>query len=159
MHVLAGFLFLTRSPLQGEASGRDISLALPGMLAGGIAFRFAPSTQFWPWWAELIFVVGIAWTALSLIVLGRSFAILPALRKVVFRGPYRLIRHPAYLGELVIGLSCWIAGLNVLAGIAFLILIPATVWRVIAEERTLQKSDAYAAYMQLVPWRLVPRVW
>lgn len=159
MHLVAGVLFLTRAPLKAEASVRDICQAFPGMLAGGVAFRFAPATHHWPWWAEGLFVIGITWTAVSLLALGRSFAILPALRAVVFRGPYRWMRHPAYLGELVIGLSCWIAGLGWFAGLAFLALIPATAWRIIAEERVLRKSEAYGDYMQQVPWRLVPGIW
>lgn len=159
MHLLAGYLFISRSPLKAEASMRDMFLSLPSMIAGGCAFRFAPATQDWSWWAQGLFVAGIAWTAVSLFTLGRSFAILPALREVVTRGPYRWLRHPAYLGELFIGLGCWVAGPNLLTGLAFLALIPTTLWRIAAEERTLRQSDAYWEYVAKVPWRLVPWVW
>lgn len=159
MHLLAGYLFFTRSPLKADAPLRDIGQALPGMLAGGCAFRFAPPTHGWPWWAEVMFVAGTLWAATSLLALGRSFAILPALRDVVIRGPYQWMRHPAYLGELAIGLSCWLAGRSLPAGMAFLALIPATVWRIIAEERTLRKSEVYGNYANQVPWRLIPGIW
>lgn len=159
MHLLAAFLFFTRSPLKVEASVGDIGKAIPGMLAGGCAFRFAPATQGWSWWAQGLFAAGILWTAVSLLALGRNFAILPGLRQVTKGGPYRWTRHPAYLGELVIGFSCWLAGLSWPAGLAFLALIPATIWRIHAEERTLQKSDEYRDYAGYVRWRLVPGIW
>jgi protein-S-isoprenylcysteine O-methyltransferase Ste14 len=40
-----------------------------------------------------------AWAALAL---GRSFSLLPQARTLVTRGPYRYVRHPIYLGGLLI---------------------------------------------------------
>ena len=37
----------------------------------------------------------------SLIVLGFSFSIAPEDRGIVARGPYRFVRHPMYLGEVL----------------------------------------------------------
>ena len=53
-------------------------------------------------------LVGQGITSLGLLLvlwtmgtLGRSFGIAPANRGIIMNGPYRFIRHPMYLGELI----------------------------------------------------------
>ena len=48
---------------------------------------------------------GLAFSLASVAVLGRCFGILPDVRGLVVRGPYRLVRHPLYLGELTAALG------------------------------------------------------
>jgi protein-S-isoprenylcysteine O-methyltransferase Ste14 len=81
-------------------------------------------------------------------------------QKVISSGPYALIRHPMYLGVLVMILGVPLAlgswwGLGVLA-----LLAPGLVWRILDEERVLKKDlPGYVAYTQKVRYRLVPYVW
>jgi protein-S-isoprenylcysteine O-methyltransferase Ste14 len=49
-----------------------------------------------------IAVVGSCWMLASVFALGTCFGILPEARGLVTRGPYRLIRHPLYLGEITV---------------------------------------------------------
>jgi len=103
-----------------------------------------------------VFAAGAALTGWSLAALGRSFAILPAHRPVVTRGPYRLVRHPVYAGELVMWCAAcatvgWLPGLALAcAGVAALGI------RIHAEERELRVDPAYVAYARRVPDRLLP---
>ena len=68
---------------------------------------------------------------------------------LVTTGPYRLVRHPIYLGLIVLALgqalafSNWFAGLIVLVGI-----VPTFVWRAGAEETLLSCTfgERYALY-------------
>jgi protein-S-isoprenylcysteine O-methyltransferase Ste14 len=79
----------------------------------------------------------------------------------VTRGPYALIRHPAYAAGIMIVLASGIALGSWLAA-AFLAAIglPFLLYRTITEDRVLQTQlPGYADYAQRVRWRLAPGVW
>jgi len=52
--------------------------------------------------ALLVSVVGYAVAVWSVVCLGRSFALLVSVRTLVRRGPYRYVRHPMYLGYILL---------------------------------------------------------
>ena len=91
-------------------------------------------------------VIGPAVALWGILCLGRSFGIFVEVRKMVFRGPYRWVRHPMYLGWM-----CMCAGLA-LAGCsaAYLILVPIHIclmaYRARLEEAQL--SDYSAEYRE-----------
>ncbi|HLK39147.1 MAG TPA: isoprenylcysteine carboxylmethyltransferase family protein, partial [Polyangiaceae bacterium] len=79
---------------------------------------------------------------------------------VVDTGPYAMVRHPMYVGGLVLvagiplSLGSWIGLVTVPPFAAIL------VWRLLDEERFLTRQLAgYAAYRQRTRYRLIPRVW
>jgi protein-S-isoprenylcysteine O-methyltransferase Ste14 len=81
-------------------------------------------------------------------------------QKVIATGPYALVRHPMYIGALVMLVGVPLA-LGSLWGL--LALVPMTivlVWRLLDEERLLAKDLAgYAEYQSKVRYHLLPRIW
>jgi protein-S-isoprenylcysteine O-methyltransferase Ste14 len=93
----------------------------------------------------------------SLVTLGNRFGIAPADRGLVVRGPYRLVRHPMYLGELVLRVSLVAASPQLwIALVTLLALGGIQIVRALREETIIA---GYKAYSNQVRYRLVPGVW
>jgi protein-S-isoprenylcysteine O-methyltransferase Ste14 len=81
-------------------------------------------------------------------------------QKVISTGLYARIRHPMYLGVLIMMIGVPLAlgsfwGLVILAGI-----LPGLIWRILDEERYLRANlPGYVEYMQKVRFRLLPYLW
>ena len=106
-------------------------------------------------------IVGIVVRQWAISVLGRFFSLdvrVQTDHRVVERGPYRLVRHPAYTGSILtllgmtLALKTWGATilLAVIFGIAF-------GYRIHIEEETLsaELGSDYASYMKRTK-RLIP---
>lgn len=81
-------------------------------------------------------------------------------QKVISTGPYALMRHPMYVGVLIMVIGVPLA-LDSWWGLAILLLtVPILMWRILDEEQLLKKElSGYAAYTQQVRYRLVPYLW
>ena len=81
-------------------------------------------------------------------------------QKVISSGPYALVRHPMYVGVLVMMAGVPLA-LGSLWGLAVLaIVVPGLVWRILDEEKLLKKDLAgYTEYIHKVRYRLIPYLW
>lgn len=80
---------------------------------------------------------------------------------VVETGPYRLVRHPAYTGFLLVGLGIGLAlGSVVALVLLFVPTLVATMYRVVVEEAALCEGlgEPYAAYMKRTK-RFIPHVY
>ncbi len=85
--------------------------------------------------------------------------LLPAQRGVVIGGPYRLVRHPIYLGYLIGHIGFLLTNFSSRNLVVLLLLYAAQVVRILREESVLSASSpAYQNYQQKVRWRLVPGV-
>lgn len=159
LHFIVGVLVWSRAPLQRGGSKLACVAALPGVIAGGGVFLLAPDPERWSSLAQVVFGIGGMFTVVSLCFLGRSFAILPAIRSIIVRGPYRVIRHPVYAGELVMVVGCCLSLSNWLMVGAFALTLALVCLRIHAEERELLREDAYQRYAQQVRFRLLPALW
>ncbi|MDP8914722.1 MAG: isoprenylcysteine carboxylmethyltransferase family protein [Pseudomonadota bacterium] len=90
--------------------------------------------------------------------LNRSFGIVAANRGVKSRGPYRLVRHPMYLGYfitqtsfLLLSMSIWNVAVYGIGWIALLL-------RMDAEEAFLSRDAQYRDYAESVRYRLIPGI-
>lgn len=101
----------------------------------------------------------LAWAGAVLVLrsraeLGSAWSLLPKADRdagLITTGPYRLVRHPIYLGLTVlaagnaIGFGSWLALLVVLSGI-----VPTFAWRARVEEQQLSRmfGERFAVYRQ-----------
>ncbi len=114
-----------------------------------------------PWMVHPVFPViqwmgvGVGWLSLGLIfwahaALGENFS--PSLGKayrLVQEGPYRYIRHPIYVGYIVLFLAVdMMTGWWLMMLLGELILLSLVLWRLPLEESYLEETfqDAYRAY-------------
>lgn len=79
---------------------------------------------------------------------------------VILTGPYALVRHPMYVGGLVMILGIPLALGSWLGLLMVVLFAPVMTWRILDEEKVLAKNlPGYAEYLDKVKYRLVPFVW
>jgi protein-S-isoprenylcysteine O-methyltransferase Ste14 len=107
--------------------------------------------------SSAVVMAGTLFTIWSLATLGRCFGLFPEVRGLVLRGPYRLVRHPVYLGEGISALGLLLAKPHPLVVGLFVLFMALQYWRTIYEERALSAAfpSDYPAYARRVP-RLMP---
>ena len=107
---------------------------------------------------DVVALAAWGWLLVSFVTLGRCFGLLPEARGLVTRGPYRLVRHPVYLGEFGAMAGLLIASStarNLGVAVAF---VAAQAVRMRLEERALaDEFPEYASYAGQTP-RLLPRL-
>lgn len=75
-------------------------------------------------------------------------------------GPYQYVRHPGYVGAVLMGLSAPLALGSWWSAAAILPALVLIIRRLRIEERLLSAElEGYAEYMQKVRYRLLPGVW
>ncbi|MBV9326887.1 MAG: isoprenylcysteine carboxylmethyltransferase family protein [Chloroflexi bacterium] len=104
-------------------------------------------------------IVGTLWATWSVATLGRCFGLFPEVRGLVTRGPYRLVRHPVYLGEIVSAVGLMLARPHVVLVLLFVAFVGLQYWRTVYEERALCNAfpNDYPVYARHVA-RLIPGV-
>ena len=109
--------------------------------------------------SSVVVLLGTLFTIWSLAVLGRCFGLFPEVRGLVLRGPYRLVRHPVYLGEVVASLGLLLAKPHPLVIALVAVFVGLQYLRTVYEERALSAAypAEYPAYTLRVP-RLLPGV-
>jgi protein-S-isoprenylcysteine O-methyltransferase Ste14 len=97
--------------------------------------------------ADVLLVTGTAWSIWSLRTLGKNLSVIAQARDVVAHGPYRWVRHPLYIGEIVSSLGLAIAATTVSATCAWLLLVALQIYRAHHEEQILLGTlPTYATY-------------
>jgi protein-S-isoprenylcysteine O-methyltransferase Ste14 len=108
--------------------------------------------------SDLCLAVGMILALYSLTYLGKRFSIVPEARGLVTTGPYQLVRHPIYLGEIIAGVGLILPTLFSLHLLLFAVFLGAQIARTTFEERILRATypqyEAYAAHTR----RLIPFV-
>ena len=136
-------------------------------VVAGLNFRFGwpPEVAVWLQVTGLVLYV-LGWAIhLWAMAANRYFALVVRIQTdrgqtVATGGPYRYVRHPGYVGGILISVaaalvlgSAWALIPGALGGLLLVI-------RTILEDRTLQRElDGYCEYAGRVRYRLLPGVW
>jgi protein-S-isoprenylcysteine O-methyltransferase Ste14 len=160
--VVLVVMFTVRRVPQPAASGLYPRFAAMAGTFLSVGFLLLPQRElsYGFYLASLLLVIaGTGFAIYAALVLGRSLSILPEARRLVTSGPYALIRHPLYLGEMVA-----LTGVAVQYLSAWALLLLALVWafqlqRMTYEELVLSRVfPEYEDYMTRKA-RLVPGVY
>jgi len=148
-YALIIWCYLRRGP--AVATSRSISASVIAVLATFTPFAFpllagaAPGTAR-QLTADVLLVAGTAWSVWSLRYLGKNLSVIAQARGVADRGPYRLVRHPLYAGEIVSALGLALAAGTVAAAGLWVALIGMQAYRALREEQVL--LDALPGYRE-----------
>ena len=97
--------------------------------------------------SDVLVVSGTAWAVWSVGSLGRNISVLAQARGVADTGPYRWVRHPLYLGEIVSALGLALAANSYAAIGLWLAMVGLQVYRALREEQVLLLAlPAYRSY-------------
>jgi protein-S-isoprenylcysteine O-methyltransferase Ste14 len=158
--ALMGVLSLVRFPPRSAMVDARSVLATVAMVIIPVLMRpGTSSTGLLADCAIIVEFIGVAFTQISRLYLGRHFGLLPANRGVVSSGPFRLIRHPIYSGWLFLIIGYVMAyptprniGIPVLS-------LPFLIWRMDLEEKLLSHDPEYRTYVAKTRYRLIPGIY
>jgi len=165
---------LLESPVSMRVSsdderGEDRGTLLLNAVSRGLAVVAALALpSLWTRWngaqtaGLVLFVAGFGFRLAAIRQLGRFYS--HKVRRaegheIIDQGPYRVVRHPAYLGVIAAHLGFALVFLNPWSALAVAVLvIPAFVWRIHVEEPMLMQIPGYAEYARDHA-RLLPGLW
>jgi protein-S-isoprenylcysteine O-methyltransferase Ste14 len=124
-----------------------------------VYLQWVPGEPAWPLCGLVLVTLAAFLSIASLFSLGRRFGVFPALRGLITKGPYRLVRHPMYLAYVIADIGYNVQEWNV--GTSLLVMAGwiALVYRIHAEERVLSQDAGWSNYIASVRHRLIPGLW
>ncbi|AXS39744.1 isoprenylcysteine carboxylmethyltransferase family protein [Breoghania sp. L-A4] len=144
-----------------------VSLGYPMVIVAGLDHRFGWSPEF-PLWLVVpgfvLIVLGYAFASWALAENRFFFSVVTVQTDrghvVCDTGPYRIVRHPGYAGNIppLLGIVLALGSVWALVPAAVALIIAVT--RTALEDRTLQEElPGYRDYSQRVRYRLIPGIY
>jgi protein-S-isoprenylcysteine O-methyltransferase Ste14 len=109
--------------------------------------------------ADTLIGAGVLLALAAALVLGRSFDLFPALRRVKTRYVYQIVRHPIYLSALVLRLGYVLKNPSIYNAVLLLLVAVLYDRRAKYEEDILSHDHSYVEYLQQVKYRFVPGIY
>ncbi len=157
--AIMGILSFVRTPPRSTLVNARTVATTAGMLLLPCLMRpIGPSVGGLAVGGVVLELLGIALTQVARVYMGRSFGVLPANRGVVSKGPFSSVRHPIYIGWLVLSIGYAMSYPTARNILLIAITLPFMVWRIEQEETHLSADPEYSVYRRRVRFRLWPGV-
>lgn len=134
----------------------DWGMAFSATCLSLLARPFPGQSHSWDQVAILLTILGLTTQLIAKFTLGRRFGVVAANRGLCMSGPYRLVRHPIYLGYILLHSGFFLLNPTLWNLTVFATLYSLQIPRILAEERLLGQDPEYQTYMQKVRSRLIP---
>jgi len=148
--VLAGMFFLAILGVASLDAGRHhwtAPLPVPAYVAAYMALVLAYGIVLWAMWTNRFFS--------SVVRIQTDLG-----HHVVQDGPYRFVRHPGYVGAILLGLASAVVLGSLWSLIPAGLMAMLVTVRTALEDATLQRElPGYSEYARKVRYRLMPGVW
>lgn len=99
---------------------------------------------------------GLGFNISAKLFLNRSFGMVAANRGVKRGGPYKLVRHPMYLGYTTTQLGFLLMAFSLTNFSIYVLLWTVQVLRIFEEERCLMQDEQYRIFATATRWRVIP---
>lgn len=153
--MLSVVFILIRKPGQIDVRAYPVIVAFLGtslpLLARTGGAHLAP-----PAVVAVLMFAGLIVTISAKIALNRSFGLIAANRGVKRGGPYRLVRHPMYLGYFVTQVGMLLDSFSLTLAAIYAVAWTMQILRISEEEKILMQDDVYREFAVQVPRRLFP---
>ena len=145
--------------IRGTAVTASFLLVILGLLApaGPLLLRMPPLIV---GAAAAVTLGGVLLALTAAFELGSNFSFIPQSRQLVVTGPYRLVRHPMYLAELLMAAGIVMVAMHLTLVIGVCVVTALQLVRISAEEQLLIRAiPTYGTYVRATRCRLIPSVW
>lgn len=95
----------------------------------------------------------------AVLILGRSFDFLPALRHVRTEYIYQIVRHPMYLSSIIIKLGHVLKNPSIYNTLLLVVITVLYDKRAKYEEDIMSHNNSYVDYLQQVKYRFIPGIY
>jgi protein-S-isoprenylcysteine O-methyltransferase Ste14 len=109
--------------------------------------------------SSVLMFLGFVLSVASKLFLNRSFGLIAANRGVKTSGPYRLVRHPMYLGYILAQFGFLLSSISVRNVCVYLAVWAFQIVRIREEEAVLGTDPTYREFSKRVADRLIPKLY
>ena len=154
--ILVGFILCRKSANSLSLRWSDWILAFGATSLPLLAKPLVSAPHVWNDFAVVLMFLGLIVQVVAKFALGRRFGVVAANRGLCLYGPYRLVRHPIYMGYLLTHIGLCLLSPSMWNLVLFALVYALQIPRILSEERMLSEDQDYQQYKQIVRFRLVP---